>query len=281
MAFATASSPANRKPGDNAQTATPPQAQARPRQSPGKAEPPTRARAPACATAPSAHQAPSACQAPSTPEPASACQNPQRTPEPQRARAPARAGTKTWWVRCRPCSGEPSPQRTPGRKPGSGALIEPTIGLRDANRATRRVPRALAGPSSESPRRRIVNFVRPWSKQAILRSLKAKTRDYLRYREAHARTTDKNVHFSLPRPRKTVCFDRQRPKPTVFRIAHPPRQPNPMLNKQHSRHRSRRWRASSPGLRTLITGIGFYHHRDWSGVTIPEFCRILDAYLRH
>lgn len=113
------------------------------------------------------------------------------------------------------------PQRTPGRKPGSGALIEPTIGLRDANRATRRVPRALAGPSSESPRRRIVNFVRPWSKQAILRSLKAKTRDYLRYREAHARTTDKNVHFSLPRPRKTVCFDRQRPKPTVFRIARP------------------------------------------------------------
>ena len=164
---------------------------------------------------------------------------PQRTPEPQRARAPARAGTKTWWVRCRPCSGEPSPQRTPGRKPGSGALIEPTIGLRDANRATRRVPRALAGPSSESPRRRIVNFVRPWSKQAILRSLKAKTRDYLRYREAHARTTDKNVHFPLPRPRKTVCFDRQRPKPTVFRIARPTRQPIPMPNKQHSRHRSR------------------------------------------
>ena len=181
----------------NTQTATPPQAQARPRQSPGNAEPPTR------------------------------------------ARAPARAGTKTWWVRCRPCSGEPSPQRTPGRKPGSGALIEPTIGLRDANRATRRVPRALAGPNSESPRRRIVNFVRPWSKQAILRSLKAKTRDYLRYREAHARTTDKNVHFPLPRPRKTVCFDRQRPKPTVFRIARPTRQPIPMPNKQHSRHRSR------------------------------------------
>ena len=181
----------------NTQTATPPQAQARPRQSPGNAEPPTR------------------------------------------ARAPAHAGTKTWWVRCRPCSGEPSPQRTPGRKPGSGALIEPTIGLRDANRATRRVPRALAGPSSESSRRRIVNCVRPWSKQAILRSLKAKTRDYLRYREAHARTTDKNVHFPLPRPRKTVCFDRQRPKPTVFRIARPTRQPIPMPNKQHSRHRSR------------------------------------------
>lgn len=264
MAFATASSAANRKPDDNTQTAAPPQAQARPRQSPGKAEPPYARQSPQHA-----------------PEPASACQNPQRTPEPQRARAPARAGTKTWWVRCRPCSGEPSPQRTPGRKPGSGALIEPTIGLRDANRATRRVPRALAGPSSESPRQRIVNFVRPWSKQAILRSLKAKTRDYLRYREAHARTTDKNVRFSLPIPRKTVCLDRQRPKQPVFRIAHPPRQPNPMLNKQHSRHRSRRWRASSPGLRTLITGIGFYHHRDWSGVTIPEFCRILDAYLRH
>ena len=217
MAFATASNPANRKPGDNAQTATPPQVQARPRQSPGNAEPPTRARAR------------------------------QRAPQPPVcARAPARQ----------------SPQRAPGRKPGSGALIEPTSGLRGANRAEHQAPKALAGPSSELPWRKIVNLVRPWSKQAILRSLKAKTHDYLRYRKAHTRTTDKNVHFPLPRPRKTVCFDRQRPKPTVFRIAHPPRQPNPMLNKQHSRHRSRRWRASSPGLRTLITGIGFYHHRD-------------------
>lgn len=25
----------------------------------------------------------------------------------------------------------------------------------------------------------------------------------------------------------------------------------------------------------------FFHHRDWSGVTIPEFCRMLDAYLRY
>ena len=24
-----------------------------------------------------------------------------------------------------------------------------------------------------------------------------------------------------------------------------------------------------------------FHHRDWSGVTIPEFCRMLDAYLRY
>ena len=202
---------------------------------------------------------------PCAPQPP-ARQSPQRMPEPPtRARTPARQ----------------SPQRAPGRKPGSGALTEPSIGLRDVNRAEQRVPRAVAEPSSEFPLRRIVNFVQLRSKLTILRSLKAKTHDYLRYREAHARTTDKNVHFSLPRPRKTVCFDRQRPKPTVFRIAHPPRQPNPMLNKQHSRHRSRRWRASSPGLRTLITGIGFYHHRDWSGVTIPEFCRILDAFLRH
>ena len=151
-------------------------------------------------------------------------------------------------------------QRTPGRKPG---------------------PESLTEPNSEFSRQKIANSVQPWSELAILRSPKAKTHDYLRYRKAPTQTTDKKVHFPLPRPRKTVCFDRQRPKPTVFRIAHPPRQPNPMLNKQHSRHRSRRWRASSPGLRTLITGIGFYHHRDWSGVTIPEFCRILDAFLRH
>ena len=254
MAFATASSPANRKPGA---TRKPQHHPKRKRDRVNRQGTPNPLRAPEPQHAPEparAHQAPSACQAPSTPEPASACQNPQRTPEPQRA---------------------------PGRKPGSGALTEPSIGLRDVNRAEQRVPRAVAEPSSEFPLRRIVNFVQLRSKLTILRSLKAKTHDYLRYREAHARTTDKNVHFSLPRPRKTVCFDRQRPKPTVFRIAHPPRQPNPMLNKQHSRHRSRRWRASSPGLRTLITGIGFYHHRDWSGVTIPEFCRILDAFLRH
>ena len=90
------------------------------------------------------------------------------------------------------------PQRTQGRKPGS---------------------RTLAGPSSEFPWRRIVNLVQPWSKLTILRSFKAKMHDYLCYRKAHTRTTDRNVHFSLPRPRKTVRFDRQRPKPTVFRIA--------------------------------------------------------------
>ena len=149
---------------------------------------------------------------------------PQRMPEPPtRARTPARQ----------------SPQRAPGRKPGSGALTEPSIGLRDVNRAEQRVPRAVAEPSSEFPLRRIVNFVQLRSKLTILRSLKAKTHDYLRYRKAHTRTTDKNVRSPLPRPRKTVCFDRQRPKQPVFRIAHPTRQPNPMPNKQHSRHRSR------------------------------------------
>ena len=173
-------------------------------------------------------QTPSARRAPERARPH------QRMPEPPaRQTPPARAGTKTWWVRRPPCSGEPSPQRAPGRKPGSRASTEPSIGLWIVNLAKRRVPRALAGPSSEFPQRKIVNFVQPWSKRTIFRSLKAKTRDYLRYRKAHTRTTGKNVHFSLPRPRKTVSFDRQRPKPTVFRIAHP------MLNKQRSRHRSR------------------------------------------
>ena len=151
--------------------------------------------------------------------PSYACQDPSARQNPQRASTP--------------------PQRAPGRKPGSGASTEPTIGLRDVNRAEQRVPRAVAEPSSEFPLRRIVNFVQLRSKLTILRSLKAKTHDYLRYRKAHTRTTDKNVHFPLSRPRKTVCFDRQRPKQPVFRIAHPTRQPNPMPNKQHSRHRSR------------------------------------------
>ena len=228
MAFATANSPADRKPGDNAQTATPPQAQARPRQSPGKAEPP-----------PYARQSPQ-----HAPEPL-AYQNPRRMPEPQRARIPsARRGENRasslaamFW-RAEPPARARAPN-APGRKPGSGASTGPTIGLRGANRAKRRVPKALAEPSSEFPRRKIVNFVQLRSKLTILRSLKAKTHDYLRYRKAHTRTTGKNVHFSLPRPRKTVCFDRQRPKQPVFRIAHPTRQPIPMPNKQHSRHRSR------------------------------------------
>lgn len=110
MAFATANSPANRKPGDNAQTATPPQAQARPRQSPGNAEPPTRARAPACARAR------------------------QRAPGPQRM---------------------PGPRRVLGRKPSSGALTEPSIGLPNVDRAKRQALVALAKPSPQraSPRR--------------------------------------------------------------------------------------------------------------------------------
>ncbi len=200
MAFATASSPANRKPGATRKPQHHPkhkrnrvnrQGKPNPQHAP---EPPARQSPPAHARAPSA------------------CRNPRRMPGPQRA---------------------------PGRKPGSGASTEPTIGLRDVNRAEQRVPRAVAEPSSEFPLRRIVNFVQLRSKLTILRSLKAKTRDYLRYREAHTRTTGKIVRFSLPIPRKTVCFDRQRPKPTVFRIAHPTRQPIPMPNKQHSRHRSR------------------------------------------
>ena len=91
------------------------------------------------------------------------------------------------------------PWHYPSRVPNSQSI----------SRAEQRVPRALAGPSSEFPRRKIVNFVQLRSKLTILRSLKAKTHDYLRYREAYAHTTDKNVRFSLPIPRKTVCFDRQ------------------------------------------------------------------------
>ena len=86
-------------------------------------------------------------------------------------------------------------QRTPRRKPG---------------------PESLTEPNSEFSRQKIANSVQPWSELAILRSPKAKTHDYLRYRKAPTQTTDKKVHFPLPRPRKTVCFDRQRPKPTVF-----------------------------------------------------------------
>lgn len=224
MAFATASSAANRKPDDNTQTAAPPQAQARPRQSPGKAEPPLRA-----------------------PEPPARARARQRAPGPQRMPGPPARQSPP--AHARPPARARAP-RVPGRKPGGFAAghvltSRAPSARRDENRALERQPsrpsdfETLIEPSSEFPRRKIVNLVQPWSILTILRSLKAKTRDYLRYRKAHTRTTDKNVHFSLPRPRKTVCFDRQQPKPTVFRIARPTRQPIPMPNKQHSRHRSR------------------------------------------
>ena len=154
MAFATASSPANREPGDNAQTATPPQAQARPRQSPGNAEPPTSATAPSARQSPPAHaRAPSARQSPPAHAGApSACRSPQRMPEPPtRTRAPSMRQSPP--ARTRPqrmpepptrarTPARQSPQRAPGRKPGSGALTEPSIGLRDVNRAEQRVPAA-------------------------------------------------------------------------------------------------------------------------------------------
>ena len=142
------------------------------------------------------------------------------------------------------------------------------------------MPRALAGPSSELPWRRIVNFVQPWSQLTILRSITTKTHDYLRYREAHARIIDKNVRSPLPKPRKTVCFDRQRPKQTVFRIPHP----------TDSQPHSQQVTLPSPisamegffaRLKNTDNGNRVLPPSDWSGVTIPEFCRILDAYLRH
>ena len=121
MAFATASSPANRKPGDNAQTATPPQAQARPRQSPGNAEPPTRARAPACARA--RQRAP----------------GPQRMPGPRRVlgrnRAPERKPSRA--ARSRSIS-QAGPQRTP--TPPMHARTK--TGLRSVTQAEQRVPAA-------------------------------------------------------------------------------------------------------------------------------------------
>ena len=67
MAFATASSAANRKPYDNTQTAAPPKHKRDRVNRQGKPEPPARARLPG------------ACQAP-------ACQTPQHMPGPQRAR---------------------------------------------------------------------------------------------------------------------------------------------------------------------------------------------------
>ena len=90
----------------------------------------------------SAHQAPAhagtpdARQNPSAPEPP-AHQSPPARQSPQRARQGENlAGSLPamfWRV---------EPQRAPGRKPGSRALTEPSIGLRNASRAEQRVPAA-------------------------------------------------------------------------------------------------------------------------------------------
>ena len=122
-------------------------------------------------------------------------------------------------------------QRTPGRKPG---------------------PESLTEPNSEFSRQKIANSVQPWSELAILRSPKAKTHDYLRYRKAPTQTTDKKVHFPLPRPRKTVCFDRQRPKPTVFRIAHPQSEgAAPERGRDSRGRRGARAKVVAPGARAV------------------------------
>lgn len=263
MAFATANSHANRKPGDNAQTATPPQAQARPRQSPGKAEPPYAHHSPQYAPEPqrapgptSVRRAPPArARPPSVPDPTSACQSPPahaRTPARQN---PQRAGAKTGRVRWRPCSGEPSPRRAP----------EPPA-RRDENRAPERQPSRASDfgmliklstklpwhypsrvPNSQSISRAEQRV--PAAKNRQLCPAAVKIDDSSQPQGQNARlfalSGSPCAHNRQKRPfltsdtTKTVCFDRQRPKQPVFRIAHPIRQPNPMPNKQHSRHRSR------------------------------------------
>ncbi|WP_449132639.1 hypothetical protein, partial [Senegalimassilia anaerobia] len=75
-------------------------------------------------------------------------------------------------------------------------------------------------------------------------------------------------------------FDRQRPKLTVFRIPHPTDSPTPCPTSNTpiidlgDRGLFARLKNTDNGNRVLPPS-------DWSGVTIPEFCRILDAYLRH
>ena len=173
MAFATASSPANRKPGDNAQTTTPPQAQARPRQSPGKTEP-QRARPPRVQEPQRAPDPASAHRAPSVPGPPQRAPGPQHTPGPppahdrtpgarrdprarqDRQRAPGRKpggfAADHVLVSRTPPHRTPDPQRAPGRKPGSGALAGPSSGLRGANRADAASSQSISRAKQRAPR---------------------------------------------------------------------------------------------------------------------------------
>ncbi len=71
-----------------------------------------------------------------------------RRPQPGNAGVEGRASDRPTDWRTPPWH---HPQRTPGRKPGSGALIESTIGLRIVNLAKHQVPRALSKPSTKFP----------------------------------------------------------------------------------------------------------------------------------
>ena len=220
MAFATASNPANRKPGatrkpqhhpkhkrdrvnrqgtPNPLRAPEPPPRARARQR--APQPPVCARAPACAGPHQRAPGPRACQNPPAHARAPRAPDPRRVPEPRACRDENLVGslpTMFWRV-------EP-PQRAPGQKPGSGASTEPTIGLWDANRATRRVPRALAGPSSESPRQRIV----------ILSGLGQNKRFFAASRPKHAIICAIGKPIREQPAKSSVSHFRYREKPSVL-----------------------------------------------------------------
>ena len=73
----------------------------------------------------------------------------------------------------------------------------------------------------------------------------------------------------------------------IRRLGYPSRQTMyQWLNQRDASHERRAGRPWSPDNSAMEGFFGrlkneFFHHRDWSGVSIPEFCRMLDSYLRH
>ena len=66
--------------------------------------------------------------------------------------------------------------------------------------------------------------------------------------------------------------------------------PKPSLSKPAKRASttcSRAWTEKRRADNAIVEGFfgrlksAFFHHRDWSGVTMPEFCRMLDTHLRY
>ena len=111
-----------------------------------------------------------------------------------------------------PRAGFPIDPPSGGRHRGTPAHARMRTGLRSISRAEQRVPAARNRQSCPA----VV-------KTSDSSQTQGQNTRFFALSEAHTRTTDKNVRFPLPRPRKTVCFDRQRPKQTFFRIAPPGR----------------------------------------------------------
>ena len=124
-----------------------------------------------------------------------------RRPQPGNAGVEGRASDRPTDWRTPPWH---HPQRTPARKPGSGALIESTIGLRIVNLAKHQVPRALAEPA-------------PSARQPPPDACQDENRAPERYPSRAARSRGEESPILSSRGQKKRFFADSGPKRTILR----------------------------------------------------------------